>query len=327
MRVLLSIFLFQVLCSILLLDLFEALKYPGDEIVRDDYIWVANNIVLAGDINKDGKVNFVELKSAVEDYVKKIFNILDEDGDGVLDQWISIKSLSTKFFLQLLDEFFLFFDVNQDNMLSVDDAPPRAMYHHDKNDDGKISLEEVFGMSIINFPAPLDRLYSSLDRDKNEKISIEEATIFLKGVLAMVDRNEDCHINVDEFIKSLDECNLPKEYQLAVKLLADQYFEILDFILREFVAAVDTDGDKKTTPAEVIGFKDPATLFKIFTVATTLIYPNMSAVSFIIWDQRFGHNFHLWNKQQEVVEMWLNVLNTFLDNKKFQSPPSDFCVK
>ena len=109
MRVLLSTFLFQVLCSILLLDLFEALKYPGDEIVRDDYIWVANNIVLAGDRNKDGKVNFVELKSAVEDYVKKIFNILDEDGDGVLDQWISIKSLSTKFFLQLLDEFFLFF--------------------------------------------------------------------------------------------------------------------------------------------------------------------------------------------------------------------------
>merc|ERR1712055_238293 len=282
----------------------------------------SSNVVLVGDKDADGKVNFDEFKAWVEDYVKKVFDFLDSDADGSLDEGVSLKSLSAKFFLQVLDEAFLFFDVNQDDIMSVEDAPPRTF--RDRNDDGKISLREVFGVSLINLPAPLYRLYVTLDKDKNEKISIEEATNFLKGVLHVIDKNEDCSIDIDEIIASLDESKLPKQFQLAVKLLGDHYFEMGDFILKEFVAAADADGDKKATFAEIIGLKDPAVLFEILNVAVSMGGPNLGTVAFIMGDNgRYGPRG--WEQQQAVVEMWLNVLYDFVDNRMFQSPPTDFC--
>jgi len=185
-------------------------------------------------------------------------------------------------------------------------------------------LREVFGVSLINLPAPLYRLYVTLDKDKNEKISIEEATDFFKSALSIIDKNEDCSIDIDEIIASLDESKLPKQFQLAVKLLGDHYFEMGDFILKEFVAAADADGDKKATFAEIIGLKDPAVLFEILNVAVNMGGPNMGTVAFIMGDHgRYGPRG--WELQQAVIEMWLNVLYDFVDNRMFQSPPTDFC--
>lgn len=268
-------------------------------------------------------MDFKEFKAGVDEYAKKIFDVLDTDDDGSLDKDVSLKSLSAKLFLQLLDEGFLFFDVNEDDIMSVEDAPPRTFY--DRNDDGKISLREVFGVSLINLPAPLYRLYVTLDKDKNEKISIEEANNFLKSSLSIIDKNEDCSIDIDEIIASLDESKLPKQYQLAVKLLGDHYFEMGDFILKEFVAAADADGDKKASFAEIIGLKDPAVLFEILNIATSMGSPNYGTVSFLTGD-RYGPGYgSRWEHQQAVVEMWLNVLYDFVDNRMFQSPPTDFC--
>merc|ERR1711872_576181 len=108
----------EVLCSVLLLDVMDS--FPGKEIEGDDREFGSNNVVLVGDKNEDGKVNFEEFKAGVDGYVEKLFNVLDKDGDGSLDKdkEVSIKSLA-KFFLQLLDEGFLFFDVNQDDVMSV----------------------------------------------------------------------------------------------------------------------------------------------------------------------------------------------------------------
>jgi len=276
-----------------------------------------------GDKDADGKVNFDEFKAGVEDYVRKVFDFLDSDGDGSLDDGVSLKNLSAKFLLQVLNEAFLFFDVNQDDIMSAEDFPPRTF--RDRNDDGKISLREVFGVSLINLPAPLYRLYTTLDKDKNEKISIEEATNFIKGVLHVIDQNEDCSIDIDEFIAALDESKLPKEFQLAVKLLGDYYFELGDFILRQFVAAADADGDKKTTLSEMIGLKDPAVLFSILSVAENMGMPNSGTGLFLLQgDGGRGNSYHR-EQRQAVIEMWLNVLYDFVDNRKLQSAPADFC--
>ena len=80
-------------------------------------------------------MDFKEFKTGVDKYAKKVFDVLDTDEDGSLDKDVSVKSLSAKFFLQLLDEGFLFFDVNEDDIMSVEDAPPRTFY--DRNDDGR----------------------------------------------------------------------------------------------------------------------------------------------------------------------------------------------
>merc|ERR1711970_138647 len=172
----------EVLCSVLLLDFFDS--NPRFTFEADDRNFGTKNTALVGD--------FKEFKDGVHEYIKKVFNVLDKDEDGSLDNDDSLKSLSAKFFLQLLNETFSFFDVNEDSIMSVEDAPPRAF--DDRNDDGKISLREVLGGSLIPLPAPLYRLYVTLDKDKNEKISIEEATNFLKSALAIIDKNEDCSI-------------------------------------------------------------------------------------------------------------------------------------
>merc|ERR1712142_1046782 len=306
----------EVLCSVLLLDVMDS--FPGSEIEGDDREFLSNNLVLVGDKNEDGKVNFEEFKAGVDDYVEKLFNVLDKDGDGSLDKdkEVSIKSLSAKFFLKLLDEGFLFFDMNQDDVMSVQDAPTRTFY--DRNEDGKISLREVFDASLINLPAPLYRLYATLDKDKNEKISIDEATNFLKSTLSMVDKNEDCAVNIDEIITSLDESHLPKQFQLAVKLMGDYYLEMGDFILKEFVTAADVDGNNKVTLAEIIGLKDPAVLFDIQTIIMKMGSPNERIVEFI-------GGCCSWEREMEVREMWLNVLYDFVDNRKFQSAPTNYC--
>merc|ERR1712042_140266 len=239
----------EIICSGIrsLFDNFARHQGPGEDeaITRSDrsYNWEMNHIVLVGDKDGDGKVTFPEFKSGIEDYGKKAFDILDTDKDGFLDDEVSVQSINANLFMEALDQLYLFFDMNQDDILSASDAPEDSF--RDWNDDGKISLREVFGVSLINLPAPLYRLYATLDRDKNEKISIDEATNFLKSALFVIDQNQDCAIDLDEFIASLDESKLPKKYQLAVKILGDDYFEIGDFILKEFVAAADADGDKK----------------------------------------------------------------------------------
>merc|ERR1719435_525317 len=289
----------EVLCSVLFIDVFNS--NPEFKFHADERTFGTKNIVLVGDQNADGKVDFKEFKTGVDKYAKKVFDVLDTDEDGSLDKDVSVKSLSAKLFLQLLDEGFLFFDVNEDDIMSVEDAPPRTFY--DRNDDGKISLREVFGVSFINLPAPLYRLYVTLDKDKNEKISIEEATNFVKAALSVIDHNGDCSIDIDEFITSLDQSHLPKNYQLAVKLVGDYYFELGDYILKEFVAAADVDGNKKTTLAELLGLKDPAILFNIFDIVQDLGLPNMSNIYFIMGKpDRPIPNWR--DKEQAVLEMW-----------------------
>merc|ERR1719431_1176492 len=318
----------EVLCHVLLIDVFEQLG-GGDAIITDGSYGtpVHNNYIgLAADKNGDGMVDFMEFKAKVDDYVEKIFSELDKDDNGSLDKDVSMKTLSVTFFFRVLYELFLLIDMNQDDILAVEDmSAPVSVF--DRNKDGRISLTEFFRVSLINLPAPVYRLYASLDKDKNEKLSLDEAKNFIKGAFAMIDRNQDCSINIEEFIASLDECKLPKQYQLAVKLLGDHYLEMGDFFLRELVAAADADGDKKTTLAEIIGLKDPAVLFDIPYVAVRMGSPNYGTWSFLTGNQYgpgSGYNSR-WEHQQAVVEMWLNVLYEFVDNRLFQSAPTDYC--
>merc|ERR1712228_370998 len=118
--------------------------------------------------------------------------------------------------------------------------------------DGKISLREVFGVSLINLPAPIYRLYTKVDKDKNEKFSLEEATNFIKGTIYLIDQNEDCSINIDEILAMLNEARLPSKFQLAVRILGEHFLTLADFLLKRVVAVSDSDGDKKTSFDEIL---------------------------------------------------------------------------
>ena len=295
-------------------------------------------MVQKGDENANNMVDFYEFKTLINGYMKKVFDVLDNDGDGSLNDKVSIKSLSATFLLQLLDEAFLFFDLNQDDLMSFEEIP--FSYPNYRTKDMKRILKNEFGIHMTTIPAPFYKLFETLDFDNNEKISKKEATNFLKRILAVIDKNDDCFIDLTDIIDSLGENGLREEHQFAIKLLGDYYLQLGDFILRKFVAAADADGDEKTTIAEIIGLNDTAVLFDIFTIATTIGIPHIGTLSFItgydIGALAFGLGFEggmphssglggSWKHQEEVLEMWLHVLQNLLDNRKFQSSPIKYC--
>jgi len=337
----------EVLCSVLLHDYYRwhARQSPGSGRDSPPEISGRNSdevfekyLVQRGDKNANNMVDFDEFKTMVHGYVKKVFEELDNDGDGALDNKVSMKSLSVPFLVQLLDEAYLFFDLDQDNMMSLGELPFSVRHSRTKSEHIKRILKYDFGIHMSIIPAPFYKLFETLDKDNNEKISKEEATGFLKRILAVIDKNEDCHIDLNDIIDMLGENNLPEQHQLALKLLADHYLQLGDFILQKLVAAADANADEKTTLAEIIGLDDTAVLFDILTIVTTMGYPHIGTLSFITGygmgtlSFGMGHGYPQssglggnWKHQEEVLEMWLHVLQSFIDSRKFQSAPNDFC--
>jgi len=325
--------------------LFQSITYRSPEI--DEMVGIYSNIILVGDKDGNGKVNFEEFKTKIEEYVEKMFNYLDSDGDGSIDEvkkdesvknlklfnyldsdgdgsidevkkGESVKNLKLKLFIEIVDEIFAFFDMDQDDIISTEDIGLGE--HLDRNGDEKVSLREWWGMSPINLPAPIYRLYTKLDKDKNEKISVEEAENFIKGTFYVIDQNGDCSINLDELILTLKESRLPKEYQLAVKLLGDYYFTLADYALTHLVTAADVDNDKKITLAEITGMADVDVAYYLVKVFTNMGMPNMHTASFLT-----GQNDYRYEKRQAVLEMWLSVLYDFVDSRKYDTVPDNLC--
>merc|ERR1711970_1092520 len=308
----------KLLCSLIYVH-FQSISYRRPEI--DEMVGLNTNIILVGDKDGNGKVNFEEFETKIEEYVEKLFNYLDSDGDGSIDEvqkGESVKNLKLKLFIEIVDEMFAFFDKDQDDIISTEDIGLGE--HLDRNGDEKVSLREWWGMSPINLPAPIYRLYTKLDKDKNEKISVEEAENFIKGTFYVIDQNGDCSINLDELITTLKESRLPKEYQLAVKLLGDYYFTLADYSLTYLATAADVDHDKKITLAEITGIVDVDVAYYLVKVFTNMGMPNMHTASFLT-----GQNDYRYEKRQGVLEMWLSVLYDFVDSRKYDTVPDNLC--
>merc|ERR1712142_656753 len=278
-----------------------------------------NHVVLVADKNGDGKVTFEEFKSGIEGYGRKVFNILDSDKDGFLDDEVSVKSINANLFMEVLNQLYLAFDMNQDDIFSVSDFPEGTF--RDWNDDGKISLREALGVSLINLPAPLYRLYTKVDKDKNEKFSLEEATNFIKGTIYLIDRNEDCSINIDEILAMLNEARLPSKFQIAVRILGEHFMTLTDFLLKRIVSVADSNGDKKTSFEEILHLSDTSIIKEFISVVPSLGTPSYSIMRFMeCGGSRCGPRE--WQAQQE---LWLNVLYDIVDNRKYDSVPKNFC--
>merc|ERR1711915_1079080 len=315
----------EIICSAIrsLFNSFARPIGPGEdlEILQSDksYHWKRNHIILAADKNGDGKVTFAEFRSGIEDYGKKVFDILDSDKDGFLDDEVSVQSINANLFMEVLNLVYSFFDMNQDDILSVSDAPAGSF--RDWNDDGKISLREVFGVSLINLPAPLYRLYTKVDKDKNEKFSLEEATNFIKGTIHLIDQNEDCSINIDEVLAMLNEARLPSKFQIAVRILGEHFMTLADFLLKRIVSVADSNGDKKTSFEEIIHLSDTSIIKEFINSVPSLGTPSYSIIRFMeCGGSRCGPRE--WQAQQE---LWLNVLYDIVDNRKYDSVPENLC--
>ena len=125
--------------------------------------------------------------TTVEKVVRGVFEVMDLDGDG---------ALSTK------------------------DIPQASRERLDTNNDGKVALKELLGHDIIFFPRPVQSVYRVLDSNKDEVVSMTEATNFINflgRLFNILDANSNCMVTLDEALEALDTAQLPKVHVTPAK--------------------------------------------------------------------------------------------------------------
>ena len=291
-----------------------------------------------GDQNGDNSVDFEEFFSKLKDYVKKVFEVLDEDKDGSLFAEASTGNIAQKFSLQffeeVLNEVFDFFDSNNDNTIDFDDDFfASSLRWSDRNEDGEVTLSEVVGSSIISLPAPIYNFYSTLDRNTDEKLAMDEAMDFIRRLFTMIDSDLNCHITTDEVVSLLKDVGVIWDQQLAVRLLLQQYLTLASSIVNTFINRADDNKDSKVTIEEVITFNDFDFIEDVLQTVVDLGDPRGSLSHLIgggpssyrwevfsgcMWMFLENHLVYIWHnyyfrrrtreEDEELVAMWFRAL-------------------
>merc|ERR1719334_1373897 len=301
--------------------LFDSFTYRSEDEIQRYPDPINYAIVKVMDKDGSGSVNFDEFKESVNIYIKKVFDILDTDKDGFLAEDVSIKKFPAKLFWEALNAGYTYFDTNEDDTIAVEDVP--ADTFRDKDEDGKIALREILGFTFIHLPAPFYKLYLTLDKDKNEKFTFDEAASFLKGALSILDHGDDCSVDIDDVIAFLKDHKLPSEYRLAIKLMGDYYGTLGDYIVRYFVQSADANGDKLTSLAEIEAINNLDFMTTIEKIVVNLISAGSRPFSFLERGDRYSSSYHEGNSRMN--EIWLNILYDFASNRKFDSVPENYC--
>eukprot|EP00092_Neocalanus_flemingeri_P022918 GFUD01024846.1.p1 GENE.GFUD01024846.1~~GFUD01024846.1.p1 ORF type:complete len:622 (-),score=175.45 GFUD01024846.1:199-2064(-) len=298
-----------------------------DENVRisgGDGDFFINNIVRIVDKNGDNEVNLEEFKSKIVEYLTIAFNILDRDDDGSIDEVLtneSIKEYSLEFFEQLLKIVVEYFDSNEDESISTADFISEFK-RSDRNEDGKVTIYELTGLSLINLPAPLYTAYTLLDENQDEILTLDEMLGFLRRTFTIIDKNADCYINLEEIVAALGESDLKEDFQLGLTLIGQQYLTLAKYFVDGFIAKADTNKDTKVTLAEIVKFADFSFIDRSIQIALSMGYPNGPTFAYLTGGNRYTRRGS-WRKDGDrAVVVWLTTLNTFLDNPVYQSAPA-----
>ena len=276
-----------------------------------------NTIVRIGDKNGDDEVDFDEFESKFVEYLTIVFNILDRDNDGSIDEVLtneSVKEYSLEFFEKLLQNVVEYFDDNGDESISTEDF---FLPYSNRNKDGKVAFSELIGQSLINLPAPIYTAYILLDEDQDEKLTMEEMLGFLRRTFTIIDKNGDCYINLEEIIAALDQSNLPEDFQLRVKQIGQQYLTLAKYFVDGFIAKADTNEDAKVTLEEIIEFSDFSFIDSSIPVVLRMGKPNDSALSYM-GIVPYGHGWR--DERDRAVVVWLATLNTFINSPAYSAP-------
>ena len=125
-------------------------------------------IVAVADTNGDSAVDFEEFFDKLKFYVTTAFEVLDENEDGsILDEAKGgniFNSIPYAFLEKLLDLVFEFFDLNKDGIISLEDDISTWAYIRDWDKNGKITISDALGRSLISLPAPVYNLYTKVKR-------------------------------------------------------------------------------------------------------------------------------------------------------------------
>jgi len=273
---------------------------PGDRWeIYYFYYWFSANIARLAEKNGQSGLQEAEFTEYVQGLERDIFNILDTDGKGSIEVKSPVEepSIGIEPFNAILSHIFRFFDLNNDNVLSVTEdiidlavkirwggpTPPGEEYEHqmdlDSNNDGIWTIEELVGREPITWPYPLYELYSKIDVNQDEAVDLtSEARPFLEKFFAMFDVNKNGLVTAKEVLTVVNKTNtVPEERMVALKIVLDKYVTLAEFLVREIIKTADMDSDMKTTFEEILQFDDWNFIEKTLIPAINYIgIPSMS---------------------------------------------------
>ena len=263
-------------------------------------------IVSLADTNGDNVVDFEEWFAKLKEYFTLVFKEMDKNNDGsLLDETKEdsvLQKFSLNFFQDAAKHVVDFFDSNNDDAVALDDSFFEVNCRRHKNKDGDCSLSDVLDTSLISLPAPLYNLYSRLDQDRNEKLSLEEAMDFIQRTFAAIDGNLDCHIDEEEIVSLLRQVGLPGHIQLAVKMILQQYLTIGRYLVHEFIQRAGTNQDDQVTIQDVFAFTDWDFIDEQIPAVATLGHPGGSI------DLLLGGRRQSREESEKSLAMWLTAL-------------------
>ena len=259
------------------------------------------------DKNGDQAVDFEEFKEKSTSFVKQLVATQDNDNDGKVDK-NGTPLISLKLFLTLVNMTFEIFDKNGDDVIFDPDSG-----------GNRWKLSHLAGKSPIQLPYPLFLLYTKINPDRNEELSLQEVTQFITSTFAVLDRNVDCLISLDEVISTLADSKLPAKYQLPVQLLGEQYLNLARYFIEHVVDITDKNKDDKMSVEELQEFGDFSRLDTMINVALDMSGPNDQTIHFLIGNTRS-------QDREEVMELWLNTLENFLGLVRPDNDKSSKCL-
>jgi len=225
-----------------------------------DYVYWPSmtNYIRYGDTDGDSLLSESEFISIVKNLLRDIFDVLDDDKDQHLEVKPTVEDPSFPFvvFEKTLKHIFKFFDLNEDNIISVNDdlrdilMPPRERFRGDV-----LTIGDITGSEPITWPYPFFKLYSLIDPNRDEKVTFEEALAFLTKAFLMFDRNENSYVTIMEVVNTLEiNGGLPKRLVVAIEILLEKYSYLGQFIINEIVSGSGKDNDSKVSFDEIFTF-------------------------------------------------------------------------
>jgi len=263
----------------------------------------------------------------INETVKFLVKLMDETGDGIIEANLEGKpfeNMEFRFLDGILKKAFIFFDYNDDDIVSFDEFP----FTHGRNSISSLD-ELVYGQPVDQWPLPSFKFYTTLDADQNEELSMEEWKNFVKRTFTVMDANEDCKVSIDEMGNLMTSMGMSKAYGLALESIIFPYFHLADFLLTQFFKQADIDGDEKTTLEEILNFDDWNWVDDMVITAVHIGYPsdNYGPVSYLAGEDLFyRHSMYRRNREKEIHEKLLKALGNLMDQPAYSSPPSDICV-
>jgi len=297
----------EVICSALK-SVYDKLLKWGEQ--NCHWFWVVYIGAMPCSMRHQEFNKFEEFKAYHESIVKDIWDMIDSDKNGELSEILDKPEvkIGSSFLLQLATYLFEKLDIDYDDEITAFDTP---MFSDMDEED---VIKSIKG-KLITLPSPLYAIYAQLDQDRNYALSLEEFTNFLKKIFALIDKNEDCFIDMNEIIAVLDQNKLPKDLQLGVKQILQNGLLVANHIFNRVFEVADSNQDNVTTVDEILKFSDFNIIESEFTDLVYLGAPGSQNLDFLVYDH---------SSRRSRMDRWLEVLENFTSNPAFKSSISDF---